>query len=345
MATLDIAAARKLVPECVSSPAHTESEKAQLFAQIQQLLAQNNAVMITHYYADELLQELTEASGGFIGDSLEMARFGVNHPATTLLVTGVHFMGETAKILSPDKRVLVPDLQATCSMDIGCPADQFAAFCDANPDRTVVVYANTSAAVKARADWVVTSSIAVPLIEHLHAQGEKILWAPDKHLGHYLQNKTGVDMLLWDGACIVHETFKAKALMQLKAQYPTAAVLVHPEAPAEVLTFADVIGSTSQLIKAAKTVPNPICIVGTEQGIFYKMRQAAPEKQFILAPTGGNGATCKSCAHCPWMKLNNMEKIIHTLNHGSNAIELNSTLIERARQPLDRMLNFAQQLL
>jgi quinolinate synthase len=329
----------------VSSPAHTESEKAQLFAQIQQLLAQNNAVMITHYYADELLQELTEASGGFIGDSLEMARFGVNHPATTLLVTGVHFMGETAKILSPDKRVLVPDLQATCSMDIGCPADQFAAFCDANPDRTVVVYANTSAAVKARADWVVTSSIAVPLIEHLHAQGEKILWAPDKHLGHYLQNKTGVDMLLWDGACIVHETFKAKALMQLKAQYPTAAVLVHPEAPAEVLTFADVIGSTSQLIKAAKTVPNPICIVGTEQGIFYKMRQAAPEKQFILAPTGGNGATCKSCAHCPWMKLNNMEKIIHTLNHGSNAIELNSTLIERARQPLDRMLNFAQQLL
>jgi len=343
MKTLDLAAARNLVSECPPDNLLNHKEKLDIFAEIQQLLQQQNAVMITHYYAEEVLQELTEATDGFIGDSLDMARFGIDHPATTLLVTGVHFMGESAKILSPQKRVLVPDLNATCSMDIGCPGDQFSVFCDAHPDRTVVVYANTSAAVKARADWVVTSSIAVPIIEHLHAQGKKILWAPDKHLGHYLQHKTGADMLLWDGACIVHEAFKANALIQLKAQYPTAAVLVHPEAPAEVLTFADVIGSTTQLIKAAKTMPNPICIVGTEQGIFYKMRQAAPEKQFILAPTGGNSATCKSCAHCPWMKMNSLEKISHVLQHGNNAIELDPALIERARQPLDRMLSFARE--
>lgn len=344
MTALNLASAKKLVPQCVSLPIPDQAEKLAIFAEIQQLLIKQNAVMVTHYYADELLQELTEFTQGFIGDSLEMARFGVQHAAQALLVTGVHFMGETAKILSPDKRVIVPDLQATCSMDIGCPAEEFAAFCDAHPDRTVVVYANTSAAVKARAGWVVTSSIAIPLIEHLHAQGQKILWAPDKHLGRYLQTKTGADMLLWDGACIVHETFKARALQQLKQQYPTAAVLVHPEAPAEVLTFADVIGSTSQLIKAAITLDNPICIVGTEQGIFYKMRQAAPEKQFILAPTGGRGATCKSCAHCPWMKLNSLEKILQVLDKGENTIELPFELIERARQPLDRMMVFAQQL-
>lgn len=344
MAMLNLASAKKLVPQCVALPVPDQAEKMTVFAEIQQLLAEQNAVMITHYYADELLQELTEFTQGFIGDSLEMARFGLHHPAQTLLVTGVHFMAETAKILSPEKRIIVPDLQATCSMDIGCPAEPFATFCDAHPDRTVVVYANTSAAVKARADWVVTSSIAVPLIEHLHAEGQKILWAPDKHLGSYLQSKTSADMLLWDGACIVHETFKARALQQLKEQYPTAAVLVHPEAPAEVLTFADVVGSTSQLLKAAKTVDNPICIVGTEQGIFYKMRQAAPDKQFILAPTGGRGATCKSCAHCPWMKLNSLEKVTQVLLHGHNTVELSLPLIERARQPLDRMMAFAERL-
>lgn len=341
---LNLNTAREQVAVCPPTPTLQPIEKQRKFQEVRELLHQQNAVLITHYYADDLLQELTEFCEGFIGDSLEMARFGYRHPASTLVVTGVHFMGETAKILSPHKRVLVPDLQATCSMDIGCPAEEFAAFCDAHSDREVVVYANTSAAVKARADWVVTSSIAVPIIEHLHAQGKKILWAPDKHLGHYLQTKTGADMVLWEGACIVHEAFKSRALLQLKSQYPEAAVLVHPEAPAEVLTFADVIGSTTQLLKAAQTLPHDTCIVGTEQGIFYKMRQASPHKKFILAPTGGNSGTCQSCAHCPWMKLNSIEKVETVLQKGINAIHLDESLITRARIPLDRMLAFANRI-
>ena len=181
---------------------------------------QHNAVLVAHYYVDGDLQDLAEETGGCVSDSLEMARFGHDHPAHTLVVAGVRFMGETAKILSPEKRVLMPDLEATCSLDLGCPADEFAAFCDAHPDRKVVVYANTSAAVKARADWMVTSSCALAIVRHLNEQGEKILWAPDKHLGRYIQEQTGADMLMWNGACIVHDEFKAVELELLRKRTP-----------------------------------------------------------------------------------------------------------------------------
>lgn len=320
----------------------SEGEKLAYREQIKTLLKEQNAVLVAHYYTDPDLQSLAEETGGCVSDSLEMARFGKQHPADTLVVAGVKFMGETAKILSPEKTVLMPTLEATCSLDLGCPADEFSAFCDQHPDREVVVYANTSAAVKARADWVVTSSIALELVEHLHNQGKKILWAPDKHLGAYVQRETGADVLLWDGACIVHDEFKAKGLQDLKKVYPDAAILVHPESPESVVKLADVVGSTSQLIKAAQSMDNSTFIVATDRGIFYKMQQAAPGKQLIEAPTGGNGATCRSCAHCPWMAMNALDNLTQELKNHHNEIHVEPALIEQAMIPLNRMLDFAR---
>ncbi len=314
---------------------------------IKEKLQARDAVMVAHYYTDPEIQALAEESGGCVADSLEMARFGKEHPASTLIVAGVRFMGETAKILSPEKRVFMPTLEATCSLDIGCPEDEFAAFREQHPDRTVVVYANTSAAVKARADWVVTSSIAVELIEYLDQRGEKILWAPDQHLGAYVRDKTGADVLCWDGACIVHEEFKARGVEDLKAAHPGAAVLVHPESPASVVAIADVVGSTSQLIKAATEMPNDTFIVATDKGIFYKMQQLAPEKTFIEAPTAGSGATCRSCAHCPWMAMNGLENTLAVLqdeNGCGQEIFVDPDLARRAMVPLDRMLDFGKNL-
>jgi quinolinate synthase len=213
----------------------TAAEQQDYKTRIKARLKAENAVLVAHYYTDAAIQELAEETGGCVADSLEMARFGARVEATTLVVAGVRFMGETAKILSPQKRVLMPTLEATCSLDLGCPVAEFSAFCDQHPDRTVVVYANTSAAVKARADWVVTSSIALEVAEHLMDQGEKLLWAPDKYLGSYIQKETGADMVLWDGACIVHEEFKAQGLREMMNVYPDAAVLVHPESPASVV--------------------------------------------------------------------------------------------------------------
>lgn len=305
------------------------------------LLEAQKAVLIAHYYTDPLFQMLAEQTGGFIGDSLEMARFGRDNPAQTLIIGGVRFMGETAKILSPQKRVIMPTLEATCSLDLSCPADEFKAYCEANPDRTVVVYANTSAAVKACADWVVTSSVAAKIITHLHQQGEKILWAPDRHLGDYLQRQTGADMLLWQGACIVHETFKAQSLADLKARYPDAAVLVHPESPADVIAMADVVGSTSQLLKASQSRTETSFIVATERGIFYKMQQASPDKHFIQAPSGGHGATCQSCIHCPWMAMNTLDNLELALNDlASREIHVAEETRIHAMIPLERMLAF-----
>src|SRR5512139_3303053 len=209
-------------------------EKPELIARIKRMLQEQDAVLVAHYYVNADLQDLAEATGGYVSDSLDMARFGNEHPAKTLIVAGVRFMGETAKILNPEKRVLMPDLEANCSLDLGCPVDEFSAFCDAHPDRTVVVYANTSAAVKARADWMVTSSIALPIVRHLHQRGEKVLWAPDKHLGHYIERVTHVELLLWPGACVVHEEFQGFALERLRRLHPEAAVLVQPESPDEV---------------------------------------------------------------------------------------------------------------
>ena len=317
-------------------------QRAEIKDKIRRLLKARNAVMVSHYYVHPDLQDLAEETGGLVSDSLEMARFGRDHAAQTLVVSGVRFMGETAKILSPEKRVLMPDLDATCSLDLGCPAGAFSAFCDAHPDHTVVVYANTSAAVKARADWVVTSSIAVKIVAHLHAQGKKILWAPDKHLGHYVQQVTGADLLLWDGSCIVHNKFKVKLLAEMKTAHPQAGVLVHPESPSGVIRLADVVGSTTALIQAAKTLPNTTFIVATDNGIFHKMQQAAPGKIFLEAPTAGAGATCKSCAHCPWMALNDLEKLAQVLETGANEIHIDETIRQKAVISIQRMLDFSQ---
>jgi quinolinate synthase len=317
------------------------AEKAALKERIRRLLKERAAVLVAHYYVDADLQDLAEETGGCVSDSLEMARFGRDHPARTLVVAGVRFMGETAKILSPGKRILMPDLDATCSLDLGCPADEFAAFCDQHPDRTVVVYANTSAAVKARADWMVTSSIGLDIVAHLHAQGKKILWAPDRHLGSYIQKKTGADMLLWQGSCLVHDEFKAVELDLLRAEHPGAKVLVHPESPAAVVEQADVVGSTTQLINAAQTMDASTFIVATDNGILHKMRMAAPGKHFIEAPTAGNSATCKSCAHCPWMAMNGLKNLAEVLESGTNEIQVDPAIGRLAVRSIDRMLDFA----
>ena len=335
---------RLIVEDYLSrSPSANSSDVSDLNAlkaEIKAQLRAKDAVLIAHYYTDPMIQELAEETGGIVSDSLEMARFGNNHNAETLIVAGVKFMGETAKILTPHKRVLMPTLEATCSLDIGCPVDQFSAFCDQHPDRTVVVYANTSAAVKARADWVVTSSIALEVVDYLDSQGEKILWAPDKYLGNYVQKETGADMLLWDGSCIVHEEFKAKGIVDLKNIYPEAAVLVHPESPDSVVRLADVVGSTSQLIDAAMKLPNQKMIVATDQGIFYKMQQTVPDKELLVAPTGGSGATCRSCASCPWMGMNGLANLLSCIENGTNEIFVDSKIAQQAIQSLDRMMNF-----
>ena len=329
----------------IEAPSHalTEAQKREKMQQIAELLKEHDATIIAHYYCDPEIQELAEATGGFVSDSLAMARFGRDAPQKKLIVAGVKFMGETAKILSPEKTVLMPTLEATCSLDLGCPIGQFSEFCDAHPDHTVVVYANTSAAVKARADWVVTSSCAVEIVDHLDSLGQKIIWAPDQHLGRYIQNKVGAEMLLWDGSCIVHEEFRARGIEQMKALYPEAAVLVHPESPTDVIAMADAVGSTSQLIHAAKTLPHEQLIVATDRGIFYKMRQAAPNKQIIEAPTRGAGATCRSCAHCPWMAMNSLDAIIDALTSSDlslHEIKVDAELIPLAKKPLDKMLDF-----
>ncbi|MDB9565021.1 quinolinate synthase NadA [Providencia rettgeri] len=330
-----------------AKPARLSSDEKEFYRQkIKSLLVEKNAVIVAHYYTDPEIQALAEETGGCVADSLEMARFGAKHSASTLVVAGVKFMGETAKILSPEKQVLMPTLEAQCSLDIGCPEEEFIRFCDEHPDRTVVVYANTSAAVKARADWVVTSSIAVELIEHLDSLGEKIIWAPDRHLGRYVQQQTGADILCWQGACIVHDEFKTQSLEKMKALYPEAAVLVHPESPQAIVDLADAVGSTSQLIKAAQNLPNPSMIVATDKGIFYKMQQTCPEKTLYIAPTAGEGATCRTCAHCPWMAMNGLKAIADALegNSQDHQIHVSEILREKALRPLNKMLDFAESL-
>lgn len=338
---LDLAAQHLYPQDADARVEHLDAdERTALQERARELLAAHDAVLVAHYYVDEELQSLADETGGHVSDSLDMARFGTEHSAQTLVVAGVRFMGETAKILNPEKRVLMPELEATCSLDIGCPADEFAAFCDAHPERTVVVYANTSAAVKARADWVVTSSCALDIVNHLRERGEKILWAPDKHLGDYIRRETGADMLLWDGACLVHEEFKGAELQALRAEHPQAAVLVHPESPASVVEQADVVGSTSRLIAAVRELPAEQFIVATDRGIFYKMQQAAPGKRLIEAPTAGRSATCKSCAHCPWMAMNGLRSLCRALETGSGEIHVDPEVGRRALLPIRRMLDF-----
>lgn len=310
--------------------------------QITALLKQQNAVLLAHYYVDGALQDLAEATGGIVSDSLEMARFGKNSQANILVIAGVRFMGETAKILNPEKTVLVLDTEADCSLDIACPIDKFSQFCDIHTDRTIVVYANTSAAVKAKADWIVTSSSALAVIKHLHQQGQKILFAPDKHLGHYIKSQTNADVLLWDGACVVHEEFKAQGINNLKDQYPDACVLVHPESPKEVIALADMVGSTTAMINAVKNRPEQTFIIATDNGILHKMRQVSPYKTLLEAPTRGDAGACESCAHCDWMAMNTLEKCLSVLKDHHNQIHINPQIISQAQKSINRLLEFMQ---
>ncbi len=319
-----------------------DTERAELNEKIKAQLKQQNAVIVAHYYTEPDLQILADESGGTVSDSLDMARFGNESNAETLIVCGVKFMGETAKILNPEKRVLMPDLEANCSLDLGCPADEFSAFCDAHPDHAVVVYANTSAAVKARADWMVTSGSAVDVIKHLSKEGKKIIWAPDKYLGDYVQKETGADMLIWQGACIVHEEFKGQELEALRQHHPQAKVLVHPESPASVIEQADMVGSTTGIIKAVAEMNAKEFIIATDKGIFHKIREAAPDKILIEAPTAGKSATCISCAHCPWMAMNSLRKLLHVLETGNNEILVDADIVNRAKGSIQRLLDFTQ---
>ncbi len=331
------------VPKHPVWPELSGEEKAELKERIKLLLKEQNAVLVAHYYTDGDLQALAEETGGCVADSLEMARFGTSTHAETIIVCGVRFMGETSKILNPEKRVLMPDLDATCSLDVGCPADLFSQYCDEHPDHTVVVYANTSAAVKARADWMVTSGIALPIVSHLRERGEKVLWAPDRHLGKYIEKVTGTDMLLWPGSCVVHEEFKSVALERIRRLHPDAAVLVHPESPEHVIDQADVVGSTTQLIKAVSEMEQDKFIVATDDGIFWKMQQVAPHKTLISAPTAGEGATCESCAHCPWMAMNSLQNLEQVLINGDNEIHIDEAIRQKALIPIERMLVFAEE--
>ncbi len=325
-------------------PTYTSEEKAHIIAKIKQKLIEQDAVLVAHYYVSEELQRLADETGGYVSDSLDMAKFSHEHAAKTVIVAGVRFMGETAKILNPEKRVLMPTLEAECSLDLSCPSESFNQFCDQYPDHTVVVYSNTSAEVKARADYVVTSSIAVDLVTWLGKQGKKILWAPDRHLGRYIERVTGIDMVCWQGDCVVHDEFRARSLGKVIAKYPDAAVLVHPESPDEVVAMADVVGSTTQIINAAKQLSNKQFIVATDNGIFYKMQQAAPDKTFIEAPSHGKGATCTSCAHCPWMAMNGLHNLLHILETGENEIHLDEDIRVKALLSTQRMLEFSKNL-
>ena len=333
--TLDIEEVPHYIPEDLTTDQVVDLKRA-----IAELLKERNAVLVAHYYVDGHVQDIALETGGCVSDSLEMARFGRDHPAPVLVVSGVRFMGETAKVLSPDKTVLMPTLKAECSLDLGCPPEHFRAFCEQHRERTVVVYANTSVAVKALSDWVVTSSVGLKIVEHLYSLGEKVLWAPDKHLGHYIQQKTQADMLLWSGACVVHEEFKHQALLDMKKVYPEAGVLVHPESPAAVIDLADVVGSTSQILRAASELPQSVFIVATDRGLFHQLRRAEPQKRFIEAPTAGDGATCKSCAHCPWMAMNELRTLKNCLENFDNEISIDPAMGAQAMIPLQRMLDF-----
>ena len=327
----------------VPRPAALSDEAREALRQrIKVLLVEQDATLVVHYYIDESLQDLADETGGHVGDSLGMAYFGRDHRSQTLVVVGVRFMGETAKILSPEKRVIMPDLDATCSLDLSCPVDEFSAYCDEHPDRQVVVYANTSAAVKARADWMVTSTNAVDIMKHLKAEGRKVIFASDKHLGRYVQQQSGIDMLCWQGFCVVHDEFKAVELQRMMQLYPDADVLVHPESPEGIIALADVVGSTSQLLRAATESAAKQLIVATDYGLFHKMHQAAPGKELIVAPTGGEGATCISCAHCPWMAMNSLENLCHVLETGINQIHVPEEIRIKALVPIERMLKFSR---
>lgn len=311
-----------------------DNSKEQLVARIKQLKEERDAVILAHYYTDGDIQDLAD----FIGDSLALASVATTLKEKVVVMCGVHFMGETVKILCPDKTVLVPDLEAGCSLAYSCPAEEFEAFLNAHPDHTVISYVNTSAAVKALTDLVVTSSNAVDIVETL-PKDEKIIFGPDRNLGAYINSLTGRDMLIWDGACHVHEQFSVEKLVKLKKYYPQAKVLAHPECRKSLLLLADKVGSTKALLDYAINSPCKQFIVATESGILHQMQLQCPEKEFIPVPP--NDSTC-ACNNCSFMKLNTLEKIAICLEKLEPQIHIDEELAVKARRPIDRMLKLSK---
>lgn len=301
-----------------------------LVAEIKRLKKEKNAVVLAHYYTIGEIQDLAD----FIGDSLALARIAEKLDNDIIVMCGVHFMGETVKILCPDKKVLVPDLNAGCSLADSCPAPELEKFIEEHPGHTVISYVNTSAAVKALTDIVVTSGNAMDIVNSLPAD-EKIIFGPDRNLGNYINSQTGREMILWDGACHVHEQFSLEKILELKKQHPEAKVLVHPECPKPIRLVADKVGSTAVLLKWAEECEFDSFIVATESGILHEMRRRCPQKTFIPAPPADS--TC-ACNDCSFMKLNTMEKLRDCLRDLAPAIEVDPKVAARAVRPIERML-------
>ncbi|MCC8186251.1 MAG: quinolinate synthase NadA [Bacteroides sp.] len=297
---------------------------------------EKNAVILAHYYQTGDIQDIAD----FVGDSLALAQWAARTTADIIVLCGVHFMGETVKILCPDKKVLVPDLNAGCSLADSCPADRFAEFVEAHPDHTVISYVNTTAAVKAVTDVVVTSTNARQIVDSFPLE-EKIIFGPDRNLGNYINSITGRKMLLWDGACHVHEQFSVEKILALKQQYPAAVVLAHPECKSTVLALADVVGSTSALLNYAVKSDQQQFIVATESGILHEMQKRCPDKEFIPAPP--NDSTC-ACNECSFMRLNTMEKLYNCLKYEFPDIEVDPQIAEKAVRPIHRMLEISEEL-
>ncbi|GAA4022338.1 quinolinate synthase NadA [Sphingomonas swuensis] len=313
--------------------AHSSLAGLDLLSEIKRLKEERNAVILAHYYQKPELQDLAD----FVGDSLDLSRKAAATDADVIAFCGVRFMAETAKILSPDKTVILPDMDAGCSLEDSCPPDQFAAFRAAHPDHIALTYINCSAEVKALSDIIVTSSSADVILSQIPLD-QKIIFGPDRHLGGYLARRTGRDMLLWPGICIVHQAFSETELLKLKAQYPDAPVAAHPECPPHIVDHADLVGSTRAILDFAVASPAEVILVATEPHIIHQMEKAAPHKTFIGVP-GGDG-NC-NCNMCPYMALNTLEKLYVSLRDLEPRIELAPDLMDKARLPLERMLEMA----
>jgi len=311
-------------------------DKIQLVSEINELKQQKNAVIMAHYYQDSSIQEIAD----FIGDSLALAQQAAKTTADIIVLCGVHFMGETAKLISPEKKVLIPDANAGCSLADSCSADAFEQFVKAHPDHTVISYVNTTAAVKALTDISVTSTNAVAIVQSL-PKDEKIIFGPDRNLGNYINSLTGRNMLLWDGACHVHEQFSIERIFRLKEQYLNAKIIAHPECKSAVLALADFIGSTASLLRYAQRSDFSEFIVATESGILHEMKRTCPGKTFIPAPP--NDSTC-GCSECSFMRLNTLEKVWSCLKNEAPSIEIPEELRVKAVKPIQRMLDISHQL-
>ena len=311
-------------------------EKAELIQKIKQLKEEKNAVIMGHYYQNDDIQSVSD----HIGDSLALAQLAAKTEADIIVLCGVHFMGETAKILSPDKKVLIPDMEAGCSLAESCPEDKFSAFIKENPGHTVISYVNTTAQIKALTDVVVTSTNAKQIVDSF-PKDEKIIFGPDRNLGNYINSITGRNMKLWNGACHVHEQFSVEKIIELKKQHPDAEVLAHPECKKVLLTLADHVGSTASILNYATKSDTKKFIVATESGILYEMKLKNPDKEFIPAPP--NDSTC-ACNECEFMRLNTLEKLYNCLKNETPEIQVEENLRQKAKGSIVKMLEISEKL-